>query len=317
MAASTVSRALNDSPEASKSTKALVRKAADQLGYVANQSARSLRQGMTGTVGFMIHTGPGVTSHGDFFMGVSDGLQTVFAPLGLDLVAMLCGAGQDPGDYLRRMVTRNYVDAVIISSTMRFDARIEMLAARNVPFVTLGRSLTDGGQPWLDSDFESYAATAVERLVKRGHCRFAVTLPTDDINTGFVFHESVEHELARHSLSLAPEHVVRTTPTEQGGYEAALRLMTTDTPPTAVLLCSEYHTTGLYRGLAENGKQVGKDVAVIGLASCIPASSLLRLPLSSRTPTRSVSILPKHCCRGCPVTPALTGRREALSGRWS
>ena len=54
----TVSRALNNRPDVSEETRQRVLEGAAKLGYVANQSGRSLRQGTTSAVGFMIESGP-------------------------------------------------------------------------------------------------------------------------------------------------------------------------------------------------------------------------------------------------------------------
>lgn len=47
----TVSRALNSKPDVNEETRRRVLAAAKELGYVANQSGRSLRQGETKVIG--------------------------------------------------------------------------------------------------------------------------------------------------------------------------------------------------------------------------------------------------------------------------
>lgn len=268
MAVSTVSRALNDSPEASEATKLKVREAARALGYVPNQSGRSLRTGSTGTVGFMIQTGPDITGQGDgFLMQVSDGLQAVLSSHNLDLVALFCNSGQHPVDYLRRMVTKSFVDAVIISYTTRTDDRISLLAERGIPFVTLGRSLSDAGQPWLDPDFEGFARDAVGRLWERGYRNIGILLPDDAINTSFLIQAAIEAELLRRGHVLDPRYIYRGKPTEQSGYQIGSFVALSGIRPDAVILSSEYHAPGFYRGLEDNGLQPGADIAVIGFES--------------------------------------------------
>ena len=50
----TVSRALNGRPDVNEVTRKRVLEAAEEFGYVPNQSGRSLRQGTSNTIGFMI-----------------------------------------------------------------------------------------------------------------------------------------------------------------------------------------------------------------------------------------------------------------------
>lgn len=261
----TVSRALNGRPDVNEATRQRVLFAANELGYVANQSGRSLRRGMTGAIGFMIQTGPRFNVQGDnFFTSVFDGVQTVLNRHHLDLVALLCSASEDPDQYLRRMVLRGFVDGMIISHTLRVDPRIAFLADRNVPFVTLGRSTTDAGQSWLDIDFESIGRLAVERFVSRRHRNIAVALPMDEINFGHVLHAAVRETMAKHGLNLDPQNILRSLPGDAGGFEIAAQLRHLTSRPTAIVLSDESLAIGLYRGLAEHGIVPGRDIAVIG-----------------------------------------------------
>lgn len=264
----TVSRALNGKPDVNEETRKRVLEAAESLGYVANQSGRSLRKGSTGVIAFMMQTGTEITGQGDtFFMSVFDGVQTVFARHKLDLMVLLCSSEEDPLAYLKRVVARGFADGIILSATRRHDERFELLAKHKIPFITLGRSLSDVGQPWIDLDFEGMAETAVNRLVAHGHRHIAVTRPHDDMNLGYVFVDRCREALARHGLTLDESHIFRSTPNQAGGYQIARELLACEERPTAILLVNESITIGFYRGLEEAGLRPGKDIAVIGRKS--------------------------------------------------
>jgi len=263
----TVSRALNGKPDVNEKTRQRVLEAAAELGYVPNQAGRSLRKGSTGVVGFMMQTGAQITGEGDvFFMSVFDGVQTVFARHQLDLVALLCSSEEDPDDYLQRIVVRGFADALIISATKRVDPRIEFLASRNIPFVALGRSETDAGQPWLDLDFEGMAKLGVDRLVSKGHRRIGVFVPHDDLNLGHVFLDSYRKALTSHGILFDPAMVFRAYPNERGGHQIAesVAAMPQEQRPTGFVLTNEVMSVGLYRGLHDAGIEPGKDFAIIG-----------------------------------------------------
>lgn len=261
----TVSRALNGRPDVKEETRKRVLEAARQFGYVPNQSGRSLRQGTTNIIGFMIQTGTEITGQGDtFFMSVFDGVQEVFANHKLDLVALLCSSQEDPTEYLRRAVGRGFADGLILSATQRHDPRIELLAKRHIPFVTLGRTLTDAGQPWLDLDFEGMAQASIDRLVARGHRRIAITRPHDDANLGYVFVERCRQALSANGIILDESLIFRSTPNEAGGYQIGRDLLALNERPTAIVLINETIAIGFYRALSEAGVRPGRDIAVIG-----------------------------------------------------
>ena len=295
----TVSRALNGKPDVNEATRKRVLEAAAAMGYVANQAGRALRKGSTGVVGFMMQTGSEITGEGDvFFMSVFDGVQTVFARHQLDLVALLCSSEEDPDAYMQRVVARGFADALIISATKREDHRIDFLASRKIPFIALGRSLTDAGHPWLDLDFEGMATAGVSRLVAKGHRRIGVFAPLDDINLGFVFLDAYQQALAEHGIAFDPDLVFRAHPNERGGHAIALVIaaMPPEKRPTGFLLTNEVMAAGLYNGLYEVGLPPGQAVAVIGRDSpyahyLAPKLTCFRLSLRDLGITLAESLL--------------------------
>ena len=261
----TVSRALNGKPDVNEQTRQRVLEAAAAMGYVANQAGRSLRQGSTNAIGFMIESGSDTAGNSDnFFLGVFDGVQAVFRRHQLDLVVLPCSTEEDPSLYLQRMVARGLVDGLIISATHRRDARIELLTATGLPFIALGRSATPGPHPWIDLDFEGVANRAIDRLVAAGHRRIAVGVPSNDINLGFVFLDGYKAALARHGLPFDPALVIHAQSSDQGGYQIGHELLALPDRPTAVVLIYELMAIGLYRRLNEAGMRPGRDIAVIG-----------------------------------------------------
>nr|CAD6436335.1 LacI family transcriptional regulator [Rhizobium sp. Q54] len=270
----TVSRALNGKADVNPETRRRVLEAAAALGYVPNQSGRSLRKGTTGVIGFMMQTGPEITGQGDtFFMSVFDGVQSVLARHSLDLVALLCSSEEDPDAYLQRTVARGFADAIILSATRRRDERFALLHRHKIPFISLGRSLTDVGQPWIDLDFEGMAQTAMERLISGGHKKIGVIWPMGDLNLGYLFVDRCRAVLEQHGLSLDESHIFRARPSEAGGYTVAEEIASRPKRPTAVVLVNETLVTGLYKGLEEKGVKPGRDIAIIGRYS--PQSQFL------------------------------------------
>jgi DNA-binding LacI/PurR family transcriptional regulator len=261
----TVSRALNDKPDVNQATRKRVLEAAAELGYVPNQSGRSLRQGTSNTIGFMIELNEETAANSDnFFIGVFDGVQSAFARHKLDLVVLPCSMDEDPTEYLQRIVARRLVDAMIISATHKIDKRIDLLTSAKIPFIALGRSASGGDHPWMDLDFEGVANRAIDRLVEHGHRHIAVALPSNDINLGYVFLEAYKDALQRHGIPFDPDYVIRGKSSEQGGYQIAHDVLALPRRPTAILLIYELMAIGLYRRLNESGVRPGRDIAVIG-----------------------------------------------------
>lgn len=260
----TVSRALNGRPDVNEATRERVLNAAKELGYVANQSGRNLRQGNTNVIGFTIESGLDTAGNSDnFFLGVYAGVQHVLRRHNLDLVVLPCPTDENPLQYLQRMVARRAVDGMIITATHKVDERIDLLLKTHVPFITLGRSNSGAHYPWIDLDFDGVANRAIDRLVAKGHRHIAVGLPSNDINLGYVFFEGYRAALARHNLSFDPAFVFRVASTEQGGYQLAHQLLAAERRPTAIVLVYEMMAIGMYRRLSEAGLVPGRDLSII------------------------------------------------------
>ncbi|MCW6507481.1 LacI family DNA-binding transcriptional regulator [Lichenifustis flavocetrariae] len=261
----TVSRALNDRTDVNSQTRARVREAAERLGYVANHSGRSLRQGSTGTVGVLWRVSESLETHGDpFSVALFDGMQTELAAQGRDLV-LLMTQPHEQLDRVRRVVERRMVDALILPWTEIDDPRLDHVAAQRFPFVALGRSRSGGDHAWIDLDFETAGRTTIERLAGLGHRHIGLMASSRELMQGAVLTEACQAALA--ALGLPPAAVVPDSLTEAGGYLASAALMERHPRPTALIANSERMAVGAYRLAAERGFVVGQDVAVIAIAS--------------------------------------------------
>ena len=261
----TVSKALNGRHDVNEKTRKRVLAAAARLGYAPNQSGRSLRQGSTNAVGFMIEFSEEAAANSDnFFMGLVEGAQSVLARHKLDLVVLPYSTQADSYEQLHRIVARRLVDALIISATQKTDPRIEFLSGSKIPFIALGRSGSGGAHPWIDLDFEGVANVAVDRLVEHGHRRIAVALPANESNLGYVFLNAYRRALKRNGISFTASFVFRGKSSEAGGYQIGSDLVALKERPTAILLVYELLAMGLYRRLNEAGLVPGSDIAVIG-----------------------------------------------------
>lgn len=261
----TVSRALNGRPDVSEATRQLVLDAAKRIGYAPNQAARTLAQGTTRSVGFMMDLDRATAASSEyFFMGVFDGVQSVLTDHGLDLLVLPRPTKEKSLTFLSRYVTRGVFDGMILAATQRVDPRIDLLESAGIPFVTLGRSSSGKDYPWVDLDFAGVASAAIDRFVAAGHKRIAITLPLGSINFGQIFEDAYRAALARHGIAFDPALVFVTSRGEEAGYGLVDDMMAVPEPPTAVLLIFETVAIGIYRRMAEMGRVPGKDLAIIG-----------------------------------------------------
>ena len=276
----TVSRALNGRADVNAKTRQRVIEAAKKFGYSPNQSGRSLRQGTTGLVGFMVITNRERETRGEaFFMSIFDGMQSYLSSRGLDFVVHFCASDEDPVAYLRRIAERRLVDGIVISQMYRTDKRIDYLVQRKMPFIAFGRSESSKTFSWMDLDFEGVAEKAINHLCLLGHRRIAIATASNDINYGYLFVDACRSSLAKRGIDLPDELVLQEPLTESGGYRVGERLLAMEHKPTAVVLVDNTMAIGLYHIFQDAKIVPGRDISIVGFDAS-PNGEFLRPSLT-------------------------------------
>ena len=136
LAVPTVSRALNDAPDIGQSTKQLVRRIADDIGYVPNRAGVRLRTGRTNVISLVISTQhDNHTSR--LISSVAAGLQGTRYHLNV----MPRAPGEDYMKPVKYIVETRSADAVILNEIQPEDPRVAYLMEKKIPFATHGRTI--------------------------------------------------------------------------------------------------------------------------------------------------------------------------------
>lgn len=179
LAVPTVSRALNDAPDIGDKTKKLVRKIANEIGYVPNRAGVRLRTGRTNVISLVMSTDH--DNHtGRFISSVAGGLQNT----PYHMIVTPYFPTQDPMQPVRYIVETGSADAIILNQITRDDARIAYLMERNFPFATHGRTDWPDQHAYYDFDNEAYGQLAANHLSQRGRKHIALLGPPLEHNYG-------------------------------------------------------------------------------------------------------------------------------------
>jgi len=172
LAVPTVSRALNDAPDIGQDTKRIVRKIADDIGYVPNRAGVRLRTGRTNVISLIIstehdnHTARLISSVAGGLRGTRYHLNvTPFVP------------GEDALKPVKYIVETRSADAIILNQIEPADPRIAYLMERGIPFATHGRTQWQQMHPYYDFDNEAYGGLAIDMLAKRGRRSLTAIVP--------------------------------------------------------------------------------------------------------------------------------------------
>lgn len=175
----TVSRALNGLPVGPEKL-ARVKKAVDDLGYVVNEAARSLRVERTMTVGMLF-----ARIGGSLEFDLLDSLAGLLGAKGYSLLVSTARGDAAQYDLLMRRFLERRVDALICVSPSGEPEALSRYIAAGVPVFAMGvRSGAFTNLPAMQPSVVTAGREALELLTSLGHRRLGFLAATETLGGG-------------------------------------------------------------------------------------------------------------------------------------
>lgn len=263
LSVSTVSKALNGRSDVNQETRKRVLEAAERLGFSPDPAARRLRRQSAETVAFVI-SAPQTSFAHPFFLDMLAGINEVMDNSGYQVIVASARTVETEIDVFKRLIERQRVDALLFGRTRRQDERIAYLIKRDIPFVAFGRSETPGDFSFVDIDHTVVGRAGCARFIALGHRRIALLHAPEYLMFSHLERIGYEEALRAAGIGFEPDLCVEAAMTEEGGADAARRLLALPNPPTAFVCSHDLIAVGALRGIAETGRMPGRDVGVIG-----------------------------------------------------
>jgi LacI family transcriptional regulator len=275
-----VSLVLNDRSlvTISPQTRQRVLTAIDELGYVPDGSARSLRTGKTLIVASLI---PDITN--PFYPAFERGIQDVADANDYDLIAYNTDGIRAKELRCLQSMQRARVDGIIATPFQLTAEDFSPLIENGVPVVVFGELVSEPASAPLDSIFvDDYGAAGklVTYLLDRGYLPLGMIAASDD-------HMRREGRTVAYRRVLAewatPQEALLARgddPTEAGGYAAMRKLLAGSPRPRAVFAANDMMAMGAMVAIREAGLCVPEDIAVAGFDD-IPVARLLNPSLTT------------------------------------
>ena len=255
----TVSRVMNGSSLVSESTAARVRQVMKETRYLPNNTATSLKSGISRIYGVII---PDITN--PFFAEFIKAFESIAIEKNEEI--LLANTDFHPSGMelsIRRLVTRQVQGAALLVSQVS-EETCDALLKNNVPMVTFDRRVTGPGTSDVAIDSLPGMDQAVAHLKELGHKRIAYIggiagEPISDHRD-----HSFLRALKNHDLPLWPELVRVGDYRIRGGESAMSGLLSLPTPPTAVIAANDLTAIGAMRVIHERGYAAGRDFSIVG-----------------------------------------------------
>jgi DNA-binding LacI/PurR family transcriptional regulator len=260
----TVSRVLNNKKWVSEDCRKKVLLAIQDLHYKPQAHARRLRQKHSQICGVIA---PHHTSIfcSPFFTQIMQGLECVAAQNQYRLLLHPLSETARAQISYRTLLGDGSVDGMFVLNAWSTDASIRELTEANVPFVLVNGKITGQDDlPYVGFDNRGGVKMAIEHLTGLGHERIGIINGRMTTTNALERFQSFQDCLSEHHLEFQNEWVADGEFKEEGGYQAALKILSGVRRPSAILCASDIMAIGAIRALREKGLSVPQDISIVG-----------------------------------------------------
>ncbi len=279
VAPSTVSRVINgksDRYRISTKTADKILKVAAEVGYVPDQTARSLRTKRSYTIGLVL---PNINN--PFFSAIAKSIAVEARQMGYSIIFSDSQENhQLEIDSLQTLISRN-VDGLIILPIGESNDHLKDVIRKDIPMVIADRSFPDMDCPQIISDNYNGAITAINYFIEKGHKHIACIQGTKTVSVNKERVQAYKDTLQTHNIPYNPQYLAGDKFSTKNGYISMKLLMNTNPRPTAVFTLSNLTSLGAMQAILEDNKRIPDDYSIITFDNDQPYSNFLKTPLTT------------------------------------
>ena len=264
VSASTVSRALQNHPRISQSTRDAVQKLAAHYNYQPNVVASSLRKGKSNTVGVIV---PRISRN--FFANVIGGLEEVIAASGYHL--MICQTHERINNEISAIQTlvNARVDAIILSISMETisNDHIDYLMERGIRLFFFDRVYegVNAGSVVIDDQLGAYLN--VKHLLDQGYRKIVHVAGAEHISIYRERKKGYLKAMAETGIDVPPHWIIEKPLVQEGGDSAFALGMKMKEPPHAYFCAGDFAALGVMRSALKKGLKIPEELGITGFAN--------------------------------------------------
>lgn len=255
----TVSRVMNHADHVTDETRRRVMAAVEQLGYVPNKVASSLRSRHTGMIALVLTD---VTN--PFFTTVARGVEDAANAAGFNLI--LCNTDESEAkqdDYLQVLLERRVDGILLVPARSNFEP-VQMIQKMDIPVVVLDRRLPSKNVDVVRCDSETGAYQLTRLLLQNGHRRIAALSGPRLVSTAQDRVSGYLRALDEAGLDATAALIHYGEFNLESGYQMTLAALSDPQPPTAIFAVNNFIAIGALKALKDKGLRAPEDIAVVG-----------------------------------------------------
>lgn len=279
----TVSRALRGDRSVSEKTREKIKQIARDLNYTVDKNASSLRSQRANTIALLFFEDPTPDESmiNPFFLAMLGSITRATADEGLDL---LISFQRMEDDWHVQYQDSHRADGLILlgyGDYTRYRERMEQLGRQGTHFARWGSVSSDSSGVTVGTDNVAAGKLAGEHLIEQGRRKIAFLGHADEHYPEFNGrYRGLVSALGEAGLEAEKDLQFDALTTEEEGYAAARALIESGRDFDGIFAASDLIAIGAMRALADAGRSVPQDVAIVGFDD-IPSASMTTPPLTT------------------------------------
>lgn len=265
IAASSVSRALNNSSKVSTATKELILKTAKELNYKQNYLASNLRKGQNQTIGVVV---PRINQN--FFSNVIAGLEEVTYKNGYNLVICQSNESNEREVQCVEALINQHVSCIVISISAEHnnDNHLKNVLAQGIPLIQFDRVAQDLETFKVINDNEQGATDAVSHLISQGYSNIALLEGPQNLAIFRQRKAGYLQALEQHNIPVQEKLIIKNAWTKELGAKATRKLLSKPNPPDAIFAStSDFSALGVLEVAHNLGIDVPDELGICGYSN--------------------------------------------------
>lgn len=265
-----ISKALRDSHEISIHTKQRVQALANQLNYVPNPYAGSLRKRKSKTIAVVL---PEIAD--SFFALAINGIESVALEQGYHVLIYLTHEKINREKAILKDLQSGRVDGVLMSITAETESfeHIQELTSNNIPLVFFDRICENINTAKITTNDYEIAYEATRHLIDSGCKSITLLSISKSLSISSKRMEGYRKALKDNNMQRS-ENILLCNEDQSGNLNLIKKLLRKKDRPEAIIATVEKFTTDIYMACEELKLIIGKDVKVVCFSNLSSASIL-------------------------------------------
>lgn len=279
----TVSRVLNGTGQVKESTRQLVFKAMEELGYRPNFLARSLANRTSNSIGLVVSTFDGF-----YFGRLLQQASRQTEAWGKQLIVTDGHDTPEREEQAVQMLADRQCDAIVLYTRHMSEKAIMSLVNNTpMPLVVINRDVSQARDRCVFFEQQDAAFQAVEYLISQGHRDIAcITVPIHT-PTGKARLQGYRRALEQHGIAWDPAKVKHGDAGMNCGYDMCNELLNEKVKFSALFAFNDDMALGASKALHQAGLRIPQDISLFGFDDAPsakwlePALSTVYLPIDN------------------------------------